>query len=71
MYEVRLVHRRYGLCFQSIEICDQLWLACCALHNMLLYKDGLDTNWVKGAKSNWEMSHNNDTQKYHLMLYQD
>ena len=54
---------RYGLRFQSIEKCDQLWLTCCALHNMLLYEDGLDTNWEEGVKSNWEISHNNDTQK--------
>ena len=36
---------RYGLRFQSITKCDQMWLTCCALHNLLLEYDGLDTNW--------------------------
>ena len=51
---------RYGLHFQPIENCDQLWITCCTLHNMLLFKDGLDKNWDKGVKSSWELSHIND-----------
>ena len=39
---------RYGLRFQSITKCDQMWLTCCALHNLLLEYDGLDTNWEEG-----------------------
>ena len=35
---------RYGLSFQSISRCDQLWLICCAIHNMLLDIDGPDKN---------------------------
>ena len=45
---------RYGLCIQSIKRCDQLFLTCCALHNRLLFIDGLDKNWSSGEKSNWE-----------------
>ena len=54
---------RYGLRFQSIVKCDQLWLTCCALHNMLLHTDGLDANWDRGVKSDWEISHMKDTRK--------
>lgn len=45
---------RYGLRFARIEQCDQLWLTCCALHNMLLFVDGLDENWENGVASDWE-----------------
>ena len=31
---------KYGLRYHSIEKCDQTWLTCCALHNMVLDKDG-------------------------------
>ena len=36
---------RYGLRFQSITRCDQMFLTCCALHNLLLDHDGLHNNW--------------------------
>ena len=36
---------RYGLRFQSITRCDQMFLTCCALHNLLLDHDGLQNNW--------------------------
>ena len=36
---------RYGLRFQSIARCDQMFLTCCALHNILLDHDGLHNNW--------------------------
>ena len=36
---------RYGLRFQSITSCDQMFLTCCALHNLLLDHDGLHNNW--------------------------
>ena len=53
----------YGLRFQSIVSCDQLWLTCCALHNMLLKTDGLDKNRDKGVRSDWEDEHNRDRSK--------
>ena len=28
-----------------VNICDHIWLTCCALHNMLLDKDGLSIEW--------------------------
>ena len=45
---------RYGLRFRDISRCDQLWLTCCALHNLLLNKDGLDEDWENGVPSCWE-----------------
>ena len=32
---------KYGLRYHSIAKCDQTWLTCCALYNMVLDKDGL------------------------------
>ena len=31
-----------GLKLRNFEYVDQVWLTCCALHNMLLFNDGLD-----------------------------
>ena len=45
---------RYGTHFQSITRCDQLWLTCCAIHNILLDIDRLDDNWENRTPSNWE-----------------
>ena len=45
---------RYGLRFHDISRCDQLWLTCCALHNLLLNEDGLDEDWENGVPSCWE-----------------
>ena len=36
-------------------MCDQLWLTCCAMHNMLLNINGLHENWEQGAQSDWEI----------------
>ena len=36
---------KYGLRFQNIAKCDETWLTCCALHNLLLHNDGLCNNW--------------------------
>ena len=45
---------RYGLRVHSIKKCDEIWLTCCALHNRLLFIDGLHKNWEIGGKSYWE-----------------
>ena len=50
---------RYGIRTKSIERCDEIWKTCCALHNMLLFIDGLHKNWESGACSNWETSNTN------------
>ena len=39
----------------GVEKTDQLWMTCCALHNMLLEIDGLAQGWENGVKSDWEL----------------
>ena len=39
-----------GFRLQSIAQCDKVWRTCCALHNLLLFNDGLDKNWETGKK---------------------
>ena len=34
-----------GIPLHGIEVCDRVWLTCCALHNFLLEEDGLDERW--------------------------
>ena len=38
----RLTILKYGFRFSKLDSCDQLWLTCCSLHNMILFHDGLD-----------------------------
>lgn len=52
---------RYGVRLQSIEKCDQLYVTCCALHNRLLFIDGLDKGWKDGVESNWERENRDET----------
>ena len=49
---------RYGFRFQSIGMCDNLFLTCLALHNFLLHKDGLDKGWEDGNDSYWNRDYN-------------
>ena len=51
---------KYGVRFWKLKQCDQLWLTCCSLHNMLLEVDGLAKSWEKGEKSPYEVD-NDDT----------
>ena len=39
-----------GIRLGSIEKSDKVWRTCCALHNLLLFNDGLDKNWDADAK---------------------
>ena len=41
-------------------MCDKLFLTCCALHNFLLDKDGLDKNWECGDESFWNKDYANN-----------
>jgi DDE superfamily endonuclease len=36
------------------KLCDQIFMTCCALHNMLLMVDGLDRQWKEGVPSDWQ-----------------
>ena len=40
-----------GIRVHNTEVCDNIWLTCCALHNMLLDVDGLNKNWKHGIRS--------------------
>ena len=41
-----------GIRLGRIEHCDKAWRTCCALHNLLLFHDGLDKNWGFGTNMN-------------------
>ena len=43
-----------GIRLNNTEIADNIWLTCCALHNMLLDVDGLSKSWNNGVRSRWE-----------------
>mmetsp|Transcript_42182 Transcript_42182/g.89730 ORF Transcript_42182/g.89730 Transcript_42182/m.89730 type:complete len:191 (+) Transcript_42182:1314-1886(+) len=34
-----------GIPLHGIDVCDRVWLTCCALHNFLLQEYGLDKRW--------------------------
>ena len=51
---------RHGIRTKSIATCDKLWLTCCAIHNKLLFIDGLHENWETGAKSYYEEEGNTE-----------
>ena len=60
---------RYGFRFYSITDCDNMWLTCCALHNMLLEIDGLHLNWKNGMSSDWTKMYNYYTEKTLPLLF--
>ena len=37
---------KYGMRFHKVEHCDMLFKTLCALHNLLIKEDRLDTNWM-------------------------
>ena len=39
----------------NTEAADNIWLTCCALHNMLLDVDGLSAGWNNSVLSDWEL----------------
>jgi hypothetical protein len=43
-----------GIRVQSLTAVDNIWYTCCALHNLLLHCDGLDLQWKKGIRSDYE-----------------
>jgi DDE superfamily endonuclease len=43
-----------GIRLHGIEVTDEIWMTCCALHNWLLDIDGLDDKWQGGVPSDWE-----------------
>ena len=51
---------RNGIRLGRIKYCDQIWLTCCAIHNILLKLDGYDTNWDVSEYTNI-LNNNNET----------
>ena len=62
-----------GIRVHGIASADNIWFTCCALHNMLLDVDGLNTRWKKGVKSSsqgelgWHTS--NDIENYAPLIF--
>ncbi len=42
-----------GTCVHNTEACDNIWMTCCALHNLLLDVDGLWHKWEDGFPSSY------------------
>ena len=43
-----------GIRLHNTAAADNVWLTCCALHNLLLDVDGLSEGWQTGIPSYWE-----------------
>ena len=43
-----------GIRCHNTEIADNIWMTCCALHNLLLDADGLSHQWKDGIASSYE-----------------
>ena len=58
---------KYGIRLRSLNQCDNVWLTCCALHNMLLKIDGYDKNWTTGEcqlnNENNDLTNNQTSQR--------
>ena len=54
---------RHGVRLGSIKNVDQIWLTCCALHNMLILIDGMDENWGIGESQNGNSNRAHETNK--------
>ena len=57
-----------GIRVEQLDVADDIWCTCCALHNMLLNVDCLDQKWNKGVRSDYEgalgLHENNDVQRF-------
>lgn len=49
-----------GVRCHGTEIVDKIWFTCCALHNMLLDADGLETDWTVGEYADWNEEYEQD-----------
>jgi hypothetical protein len=43
-----------GIRVHNTEVSDNIWMTCCALHNLLLDVDGLSHKWEDGFPSSYE-----------------
>ena len=49
----RFLILKNGIRLRSLNNCDKIWLTCCALHNRLLFVDGLNDGWENGVQSHY------------------
>ena len=49
---------RFGIRLQKLSNSDKVWSTCCALHNMLLFIDGLDLGWEGQTQDKSQLKHN-------------
>ena len=47
---------RHGIRLNSISQCDKVWKTCCALHNKLLFIDGMDKGWQDEVETIYDSS---------------
>jgi hypothetical protein len=45
-----------GVRLAGVHAADSIFMTCCALHNWLLFVDGLDACWEDGMPSDWEVN---------------
>ena len=43
-----------GVRLAGTESADNMFMTCCALHNLQLEIDGLDRKWKDGVESEWQ-----------------
>ena len=55
-----------GIPLRCIEVCDRVWLTCCALHSFLLVEDGLDEKWDASKYLVAEGGHDERDVQYYL-----
>ncbi|KAL7544770.1 hypothetical protein ACHAWF_008135 [Thalassiosira exigua] len=50
----------------GVDVCDRIWLTCCALHNFLLEEDGLDERWNASRYLFEEGTHDEEDRRRYL-----
>lgn len=56
-----------GIRLHNTGAADNIWLTCCALHNLLLDVDGLSEGWQSGIPSYWEMPSGQQEQEFDIV----
>ena len=47
---------KVGIRLHGVQVVDDIWFTCCALHNMLLEVDGRSAEWRNGVRGFYEDS---------------
>jgi hypothetical protein len=54
-----------GIRLHGVDVADDIWMTCCALHNMLLEEDGLTVNW-SGVDGEFDFEESSETVPFAL-----